>query len=327
MDDDALRTPHRLAPRLVPRPWGGRSLTSLLGSPSRAEPVGEAWLAGSDTRVVGGAPHGRTLEELARHFGAAFVGHRAAARWGARMPLLVKLLDAAEPLSVQVHPDDAYALLHEAASGHLGKDEAWLVLASEPDAHVLWGWRRPVDAAEVREAAGSGTLEALLRAVPVTPGEVVLNVAGTVHAVGRGILLYEVQQASDLTYRLYDYGRVGLDGHPRTLHLDQALAVADLKPGASPAPLARSLAPGRTLLAAPGSFRFEHWELGAAAPDVAAWRVDDASLEIWTVLAGSAQLAVGDVVWPLSAFESIALPAGLGAATWRGRARLARATT
>jgi mannose-6-phosphate isomerase len=327
MDHDIVRTPHRLAPRLVARPWGGRTLASLLGGTARREPIGEAWLAGPAERVVGGHADGQTLDQLACTFGAGFVGTRAAARWGARFPLLIKLLDAAEPLSVQVHPDDAYALRHERASGHLGKDEAWFVLAGEPGAHVMWGWRRPVAVDEVREAALAGTLEALLRVVEVAPGDVVLNVAGTVHAVGAGILLYEVQQASDLTYRLYDYGRMGLDGAPRQLHLDAALAVADLAPGETPAPVARAVAPGRTLLAAPGSFRFEHWEVGGAAPVEQAWSVDSGSLEVWTVLAGSARLEVAGVTWPVSTFETLVLPARLGHAAWRGRARLARATT
>lgn len=328
MTTDITRTPHRTRPRLVERPWGGERLASLLGlERAPGAPVGEAWLAGPDSVVADGPARGATLESLANRFGAPFVGTAPAARYGDRLPLLLKLLDAAEPLSVQVHPDDAYALREEAASGHLGKDEAWLILAAEPGASVLWGWERAVSAEEVRRSAPGGDLLSLLRHLPVAPGDVVVNEAGVVHAVGAGVLLFEIQQASDLTYRLYDHGRVGADGRPRTLHLDRALAVARLAPGDRPAPAPRPLAPGRTLLARTESFALERWSVGGAVPEVQAWRVDERSLEAWTVLAGEAELVVGGRSLALGPFETVVVPASVGDASWRGRADLVRTTT
>jgi mannose-6-phosphate isomerase len=327
MTHDPTTIPHRTTPRLVERPWGGVRLADLVDAPHPgAGPFGEAWLAGPDTVVADGPAAGATLESLARRHGAAFVGTAPAARFGDRMPLLVKLLDAAEPLSVQVHPDDAYALREEAASGHLGKDEAWLILEAESGATVSWGWRRAVDADEVRRAASGGDLGALLREEPVSPGDVIVNEAGVVHAVGAGVLLYEVQQASDLTYRLYDHGRVGLDGRPRPLHVDAALAVARLTPGDRPAPRARPVAPGRTRLAHTRSFCLERWEVGGDAPARQAWAVEERSLEVWTVLSGSAELAAGGVALELASGGTVVVPAGVGPAGWRGDAVLARST-
>jgi mannose-6-phosphate isomerase len=327
MDTAATTTPLRIAPVLVERPWGGVRLAELVDADERpAGAIGEAWLAGPESLVCEGPAAGETIGALARRYGSGFVGTAPAERHGERMPLLVKLLDAAEPLSVQVHPDDAYALREEAISGHLGKDEAWLVLAAEPGASVQWGWRRSVGAAEVRAAALAGDLPRLLLELPVAAGDVIVNEAGTVHAVGAGVLLYEVQQASDLTYRLYDHGRVGLDGRPRALHLEQALAVARLTPGEQPAPPLETLSPGRTRLAATRSFTLERWRVGAGAPGEQAWRVEERSLEVWTVLSGSALVTAGGVTMELADHATVLLPAGAGEAAWRGEADLVRAT-
>ena len=318
------RTPHRLLPRLVERPWGGRRLAALLAADlgARADAaVGEAWLAGPEAALAD-QPE-RDLAALAAEGGEAFVGSAPFARYGARVPLLVKLLDAAEPLSVQVHPDDAYALDVDAASGHLGKTEAWLVLDAEPGARVWWGWARPVDADEVRDAAQRGRLEPLLLECAVTAGDVVVNPAGTVHAVGAGTLIYELQQASDLTYRLYDYGRRDAQGRERELHLDKAMAVARLEPEPPPR-AARALAPGRELLAETEAFRLERWRLGGSAPARQAWRVEPRSLEFWTVLEGRATLHSEVGTLTLERYQSAVLPAALGAAAWSGAAELVR---
>ncbi len=335
---DASRTPWRLEPALVARPWGGRRLVGLPRSSTVPEgPVGEAWLAGPDTLAVRAFdPDARvssertTLGALAAAAGEAFLGRAAYQRHGARVPLLVKLLDAAEALSVQVHPDDGYARSVERAVDGvgvpLGKTEAWLILEAEPSASVAWGWRRAVTADEVRRAIDAGAMETLLRDLPVRAGDVVVNEAGVVHAVGPGILLYELQQASDLTYRLFDYDRRDAAGRPRELHVEKALDVARLEPNDAPAP-PRSLAPGRSLLAETDAFRMERWALGREdAPSEQTWRVDARSMEFWTLLEGAASLVWEGGSCPVERFESVALPASLGAARWRGDAVLVRGT-
>lgn len=166
--------------------------------------------------------------------------------WLCEEPLLVKLLDPAEWLSVQVHPPHAYALKRE---GKPGKYEAWYVLSP---GEIVYGFLRPTNREEVLERAEGGTLEALLRKVPVRPGQVVYLPAGVVHALGPGVRVYEVQTPSDLTYRLYDYGR------PRELHLEKALEVAFLHPTPIPPLRPEPVPGGERLLKTPhfGLYRY-----------------------------------------------------------------------
>ena len=311
-----LLRPLLLTPRFVRRVWGGGELPALLGrEPPRDvpgdDPVGEAWLADGPNVVASGPLAGATVAELADRHGAHLLGAAPVARYGRRLSLLVKLLDAADDLSVQVHPDDAYALAHESGSGHLGKTEAWYVLRAAPCAAVLRGFARDVTADEVRAAAADGTLAGLLRRLPVRPGDVVVNPAGTVHAVGAGLLLYEVQQSSDLTYRLFDHGRVDASGRPRDLHLDAALAVADL--GEAPASLPRPprARPGRwrRLVERP-EFVLDAVELRPGAP--AAGATVPSSCQLLTVVTGSASLAAGGEELHLPTGATALLPAALG---------------
>ena len=347
---DPTRVPLLLEPELVARPWGGRRLAHLAPVGSAPEgPIGEAWLAGPDSRVAGAARRGvqtevegaapagtadapdaaapaglraARLDDLAAQHGEAFVGRVPFARYGARVPFLAKLLDAAQPLSLQVHPDDAYALREEAHTGHLGKTEAWYVLEAAPGASVLWGWEREVDESTVRAAIEAGRLEQLLRRVPVRAGDVIVNQAGVVHAVGAGILLYELQQASDLTYRLYDYDRRDERGLARDLHLEKGLAVARLAPEATPEP-ARPLGEGRTRLARTEAFTIERWAVGCEdGPREQVWQVAPDSLEVWTVLEGTVRLTSMAGRCELRAYDTLVVPANAGALRWQGRATL-----
>ena len=226
-----------LKPRLVPRVWGGRRLARRFGYRGE-EPVGEAWMVYDENEILEGSFAGRRLKDVLPKLGPGFLGERAVGRYGLELPLLVKLLDTAAWLSVQVHPDDAYAHAVEAHTGFHGKHEAWVILEAEPGAEIVYGVRRSLTRDELWAAAQDGSILELLNFVPVEPGDVIFIPAGTIHALGPGILLYEVQQRSDLTYRLYDYGR------GRELHLDKALDVARLEP--TPLQKAR-LHPGKFL--------------------------------------------------------------------------------
>ncbi len=211
----------RPVPDLRERVWGGRRL----GPPGR-QPIGEAWLAGPDSIVADGPDAGRSLSDLAARDGAALVGSRATRRTGNRFPLLVKLLDPAAWLSVQVHPDDATARRLEGPDA-VGKTEAWFVVDAEPGAEVLLGVRDGVDEATVRAAIasvgrGGAGVAALLAHRRAIPGTAFFVPAGALHAVGPGLLAYELQQASDITYRCEDWGRPATAHRP--LHIEQSLA-------------------------------------------------------------------------------------------------------
>lgn len=238
--------PLRLAPSFRERPWGVRSLAPWFAAADAREPIGEAWFTANDNRLDDGTTLG---DAIARH-GEALLG---TTRRGDLCPLLLKFLFTSERLSVQVHPDDTYAAAHH--DGSLGKTEAWHVLRAEPGADVGLGFTAPLSPSRAREAATTGEIEHLLAWMPARQGDTFLVPAGTVHAIGAGLTIVEIQEHSDVTYRLYDYGR------PRELHLEHGFTVATLAPYAV-SNAARELAPGRTLLATCPYFTIERWEAG-----------------------------------------------------------------
>lgn len=304
--------PLRLDIRYSRRLWGGGRLPEFLGLPAvaeGAEPVGEGWLVYADNEVLSGRFAGRTLQQVADALGVRLVGTASAARYGDKVPLLAKFIDAADRLSVQVHPDDAYALTHEAATGHLGKSEAWYVLEAGEGAHVLWGFARDVTPAEVRAAIAEGSLTELLNRVPVSSGDVVYNPAGTVHAIGPGILLFEIQQSSDLTYRLYDYGRHDAEGRTRELHLDKALEVAELKGGERAKRPPVSLGGGWRRLVGCEHFVMDAARLGDGPRRS---RTDPRSLQVLVLTRGAATLAWAHGSEQLTRGAAVVLPASLG---------------
>ena len=214
-------------------PWGGSKLMSVYQKPIVDIPTGESLEASCVKDLNSRDDAGVELGELVKKYGAPFAGKYAERPF----PLLLKLIDAREQLSVQVHPDDAYAGEHE--QGKLGKTEAWLILDAPEGSQLVYGIRENVTLDELREACRQGkAVEKLLRYVDVRPGDVCYIPAGCVHAIGAGIMLYEIQQSSDITYRFYDWDRVDRTGKRRELHLDKALDVTrlDLRLDPVPAP-------------------------------------------------------------------------------------------
>jgi mannose-6-phosphate isomerase len=203
--------PIRFAPAPVERVWGGRKLETRLGRTIPSGRIGESWDVSARPEATSRTADGATPSDVL----------------GAPFPLLVKVLDAAETLSVQVHPDDAACA---DLPGAEPKHEAWIVLDVEPGALIYRGFRDGVDRAAFEAAIDEGRIAATLHAFEAKPGDLIEIPCGTIHAIGGGCLLLEVQQPSDTTYRVFDWGRMGLDGSPRELHMAESLRSLDFGP-------------------------------------------------------------------------------------------------
>ena len=216
--------PARLEPQFVPRLWGARSLAPLFPErTSLREPIGEVWLTGNECRFADGPFAGERLGAAWPRMGDEWAGKRA--RRDTPFPVLAKFLFPADKLSVQVHPDDHYARQHEAATGGVGKTEMWYVVSTEPGAEVRVGLKPEVSKEDFRRAITDGNAEEMLEPIPVAAGDTIFVPAGTVHTIGPGMALCEVQQNSDITYRVFDFNRRAADGRPRELHIEKALDV------------------------------------------------------------------------------------------------------
>ena len=227
--------PLLLNPFLDEKPWGGRGLARFGFVLPADRPIGEALITGADARVSGGPLDGRTLGEIVAADPIVAIGERGLrlTRGLPLFPLLIKLIDARDDLSIQVHPGN-----ENAPPGSLGKTEAWHVLDAEPGAMLYLGLQEGVDAAELEALARAGRSTAhLMRRMPAVPGSTVLLPHGTVHALGAGVMIYEIQQPSAITYRFDDWGRVDSAGRSRELHLDEGFAVLD--PTSRPEPVDR----------------------------------------------------------------------------------------
>lgn len=219
----------KLEPACKEAIWGGRKLIEEYGKKYDGDNLAETWELSAHpdgaSVVASGADAGMPLPSYIEKYGKSILGTNAA-RF-ADFPILIKFIDAKQNLSVQVHPDDAYALANE---GQYGKTEMWYILEAEEGAKLYFGCKKEMTREEFAAHIADNTLEDVLNAVPVKKGDVFFIEAKTLHAIGAGIVLAEIQQNSNVTYRVYDYGRVGADGKPRELHTEKALDVADIRP-------------------------------------------------------------------------------------------------
>ena len=295
---------------LVEKVWGGRRLATLLGKELPPEgPVGEAWeladLADGRSRVLAQEGEEQPLDLFLADGGPELVGGLSLAPF----PLLYKFIDAQEDLSVQVHPDDALA--RAMGAGAAGKTECWVILEAPSDGALYVGLADGRSPADLFEALRRGDDPApLLGRLPVTPGDVVAIPAGTIHAISAGMVLAELQQSSNVTYRLWDWGRLGLDGHPRPLHLDEARRCAKPDQGRRLlVPLVDARSPvgaRRELVALCPYFALERLRLdeGASVELLPAKR-----LEVLSVLDGRIRGAMGDADWLMRPGQSWLVPA------------------
>lgn len=299
-----------LQPALKDFLWGGHRLPEEYGYATDLEKVAEAWVLSchpqGNSVITNGALTGRPLAAALEQWGAAALGKRCAAF--DRFPLLIKFIDARDRLSVQVHPDDEYAMRVE---GEYGKTEMWYVLDCEPGAKLIYGVNEVIDPAAFRRHIEDNTLDEVCNYVPVKKGDVFFIPSGTLHAIGAGILLAEVQQNSATTYRVSDYGRLGADGKPRPLHVDKALDVTRLSPmPLTTAGISDTADENGTvrLLAQCRYFTAQAWHITgrreAGSPD---------TFQSLLCLEGDGVLSCDGEQYPIRKGDSVFLPAGLTA--------------
>ncbi len=293
--------------------WGGRNLERLYGRDLPAGIIAESWEisghADGTTAVTNGYFAGLPLTTVQNALKLKLVGSKNAwAQERGKFPLLVKLLDANRSLSVQVHPDDIYALEHE--GNELGKTEMWFVLHAAPEAALILGLRPHTTAELLQRAIVAGNLEHYLHRLPIKAGDAICVPAGTVHAILEGAVIAEIQQNSNTTYRVYDWNRLGANGEPRPLHVNKAIDVIDftrVEPGvARPEMVYEKNGVSRYLLCSNSYFTTERVELESGA--VYNGRCDGSTLEIWGIIRGAARIAG----LSLSPIQFTLLPASLG---------------
>jgi mannose-6-phosphate isomerase len=302
--------PARLTPVFVPRIWGARNLAPLFDTPPGTEPIGEVWLTGDRCEFASGVLAGRSLGAAWPGLPAEWTGTRIHGM--PRIPLLVKFLFPEDKLSVQVHPDDAYAHEHEPAAGGAGKTEMWYTIAAREGAELRLGLEPGVTPESFRRAIADGTVEKCLKRFPVREGDAFFVPAGTAHMIGPKMVLCEIQEHSDITYRVFDYNRVQSDGTTRPLHLRQALEVMEFgeQSGRRIEPVQIRRGPlAETYLAACQHFATERWEFSERIAGV----TSPERFELLIPLAGRGSIEWGSESAAYGPAEVWLLPAALGA--------------
>lgn len=309
--------PLRLNPALHVRVWGGRRLQTVFNKPLPTdEPYGESWEMHDSATVADGPLAGQTLGALLATYGHDLIGLDNDPALG--FPLLLKLMDSRDWLSVQVHPDDDQA--RELEGEPRGKTEAWIVLDAQPGARLVIGVRPGTTRSDLAEAIRQNTLERLLVYANITAGDVLLNTAGAIHALGPGLLIYEIQQSSDTTYRLYDWGRRGLDGEPRDLHIEKGLAVANLDTLPEIKRTTRDDSPLVEMVRCPYFTTVQHQLSGETVMLDTGGR----HFHVLTVLEGQAAITWGGQQTVMPVGQSVLIPAILGEYMLSGPARVLR---
>jgi mannose-6-phosphate isomerase len=277
--------------------WGGQRLRPGMGT------TAEAWIVYEQDHVKSGPFQGQTLAELASLYGEELLGEKPVRKTGNRFPLLVKLLDCADWLSLQVHPNDEQAI-QLAGPGHFGKTEAWHTLDAAPGASIIAGLKPGVSPQAFTQAIKDGTIERQSQYLPLERGDTVLMYPGTLHALGPGLLIYEVQQTSELTYRAYDWGRPATVNRP--LHIEQTLAVArpDARAELTPLP---ALQDGKEQVLC----ITEYFSLSMlyATSQPLALETHEESFHALTCIEGQARLSAGGDSLMLSPFDTALVPA------------------
>ena len=297
-----------LEPQYRERVWGGQTLHPA------SPPVGEGWIAYGSSRVTAGRFSGRTLDELAADCGPALLGTAMADRFGARIPILIKLLDCADWLSVQVHPDDEQAR-RMVGPGERGKTEAWYFLDTGAGAELVVGVKSGVSEDRLAAAIREGRIFEVANRITVHDGDAILIPAGTLHALGPGLVLYEIQEASDTTYRVYDWDRPASAG--RKLHIEESVEVT--RP-VGPTDLIHPRVPAGTGTARAIDCPYFDLDLVLVSPGDGPLQADTGgrSFHVLTAIEGTAEVHCGPERIDLSRFETVFVAGSAGAYEIRG---------
>jgi mannose-6-phosphate isomerase len=300
----------RLDPFFSPRPWGTCSLAPLFPEQTNLpEPVGEAWLTALSSRVANGPFVGKSLGESWREMPRSWRGWRSGGY--PEFPLLAKFLFPHDKLSIQVHPDDTFASKYEQAAGGRGKTEMWHIVSANPGAELLIGLKQGVTREDFLHGVAHHTVEDLFVRYPVKAGETYFVEAGTQHAIFPGMVVCEIQEYSDLTYRVYDYGRVDAQGKQRELHLEKAMEVTcfeGTRSGLVPSLSLHSPDANKHLLAACEFFATERWDCDRTT----AMESDESEFQLVIILSGEGKLHDAEQSYAFRSGQAWFLPAALG---------------
>jgi len=282
--------------------WGGQKLASEFTKPlPKGATIGESFEVSAvphmESVVASGPLEGTNILDLTQNFGLEFLGQDVHRRYDGEFPLLIKLLDANDDLSIQVHPDDTYARANDL--GNFGKMEAWYVLRSD-DGTVASGLKEGVDRQALASAIESGTVEDVVEFYPVSEGDIVYLKPGSVHALCKGVMVYEVQQSSSITFRLFDYNRPDADGNLRELHVDQSLDVINF---GDPAIIAAPVDTPVVVLS-------EHFTLEQYQCDSSVHHDAKESFACLTLISGNAEIRSDDESLDLNLADTVVIPAG-----------------
>ena len=290
----------KLTPAYRDYVWGGDRLR-----PGHS-PTAEAWIVWEGDAIESGPLAGKTLGEAATEYGNALLGAKTTSSTGTRFPLLIKLLDCAQWLSLQVHPDDQLAVELE-GQGQVGKTEAWHILDAKPDAKLIAGFQPNTPSEQLAESIRNGTVIDHVQYMNVEQGDTVFMPAGTLHALGPGLLVYEVQQTSDWTYRVYDWGRPATEKRP--LHIEKSIQAtrADFAPFVTPPPATSDGT--RHVLVESNYFTLE---MLSASSNPIELNTEGQTFHAITVIEGKALLKAGDETVELEKFQTAVVPAQVG---------------
>ncbi|EMF0174021.1 mannose-6-phosphate isomerase, class I [Enterococcus hirae] len=295
-----MQEPMFLKPVFQEKIWGGSRLRSVFGFDIPNDKIGEDWAISAHPQgvsvVENGEYQGQKLDELWQNHKELFGNPTEPV-----FPLLIKILDAEDELSVQVHPDDAYGMKHE---GELGKTECWYIIDAEPGAEIIYGHHAKTRE-ELAEMIQEGRWDDLLKKVPVKKGDFFYVPSGTIHAIGKGIMILETQQSSDTTYRVYDYDRKDANGNTRELHIQQSIDVTTV-PAITPQIQMKEVRKGNSSIVTyleTEFFNVYEWDIKG----ITSFK-KQAPYTLATVIDGAGELVVNEKIYPLTKGASFILP-------------------